>query len=278
MLNNKRICVVLPAYNAGKTLERTCLELPEIVDDLLLVDDNSTDDTVNLARRLGLTTFVHNANFGYGRNQKTCYREALRRSADVVVMLHPDYQYSPRLVAAMASMIAYDEYDVVLGSRILGKGALDGGMPIYKYVSNRFLTLAQNLLQNFKLSEYHTGYRAFARSVLSNLPLEEDSDDFVFDNEMLAQAIYSGYRIGEISCPTRYFPEASSINFRRSVKYGFGVLSTAVKFRMQKMGFAHFAMFDNSRGKLLDEYYREVAGETSYLSKENEPDRKAARV
>jgi glycosyltransferase involved in cell wall biosynthesis len=262
------IFVVMPAYNAALTLARTCSELPrDIVDEVLVVDDHSQDDTVRLARELGLTTYVHEANLGYGRNQKTCYREALRRGAGVVVMLHPDYQYSPRLVTAMASMVAYNEYDLVLGSRILGRGALSGGMPLYKYVSNRFLTAFENLLLNYKLSEYHTGYRAFSRAVLETLPLEENSDGFVFDNEMLAQAIYMGFRIGEVSCPTRYFPEASSIKFTSSVRYGFGVLSTSLRFRLQKMALGHFR-FLNPRGrKLLDDYYRQVQDSTTQGSR-----------
>lgn len=260
MLDGKRIFVVMPAYNAARTLRQTCAELPRnIVDEVLLVDDSSADSTVRLARELGLTTFAHNQNLGYGRNQKTCYREALRRGADIVVMLHPDYQYSPRLVTAMASLIAFGEYDVVLASRILGRGALSGGMPLYKYVSNRFLTLFQNLLLNFKLSEYHSGYRAFAAEVLRSLPLEENSDDFVFDNEILAQAIYMRYRIGEVSCPTRYFPEASSINFSRSVKYGLGVLATSLKFRVQKMGLVNSRIFNPHGQKLFTDYYDEVA-------------------
>lgn len=259
MLEGKRIFVVMPAYNAVRTLRQTVSELPhEIVDEVLLVDDRSSDKTVELAREMRLTTFLHHANLGYGRNQKTCYREALKRGADIVVMLHPDYQYSPKLVTAMAGLIASGEYDVVLASRILGKGALSGGMPVYKYVANRFLTMFENLLLSFKLSEYHTGYRAFAREVLSSLPLEENSDDFVFDNEILAQAIYRRYRIGEISCPTKYFPEASTINFARSVKYGLGVLAVSIKFRLQKMGLASFRIFDPRGRKLLEEYYHEV--------------------
>jgi glycosyltransferase involved in cell wall biosynthesis len=259
VLNGMRIFVVMPAYNAACTLSRTCAELPrDVVDEVLVVDDHSRDATVELARRLGLTTYVHNQNLGYGRNQKTCYREALRRGADVVVMLHPDYQYSPRLVAAMASMIAYQEYDVVLGSRILGPGALAGGMPLYKYISNRFLTLFENIMLNYKLSEYHTGFRAFSRAVLNALPLEENSDGFVFDNEILAQIIYMGYRIGEVSCPTRYFPEASSINFSRSVRYGLGVLATSMKFRLQKMHVGSFRFLSPQGRKLLEDYYREV--------------------
>ncbi len=259
LLNGKRIFVVMPAYNAARTLRQTCAELPRnIIDEVLMVDDRSSDSTVQLARELGLTTFVHHQNLGYGRNQKTCYREALRRGADIVVMLHPDYQYSPRLVTAMASLIAYGEYDVVLGSRILGHGALAGGMPLYKYVANRLLTFSQNLLLNYKLSEYHTGYRAFSREVLQALPLEENSDDFVFDNELLTQAIYLRYRLGEVSCPTKYFPEASSINFSRSVRYGLGVVATSLKFRLQKMGLGRFRIFNPRGRKLLEDYYHEV--------------------
>lgn len=259
MLNGKKIVVVMPAYNAEKTLQRTVAEIPrETVDEILLVDDASTDKTVAKSVELDLITFEHERNFGYGRNQKTCYREALARGADVVVMLHPDYQYSPRLIVPMAGMIAFGEYDVVLGSRILGKSAIAGGMPIYKYVANRFLTLAQNILMSQKLSEYHTGFRAFSREVLENLPLEENSDDFVFDNEMLAQAAFFGYRIGEISCPTRYFAEASSINFSRSVKYGFGVLSTSIKFRLHRWKLVKSKIFRESDKKLLPEYYHEI--------------------
>jgi len=235
MLATKRIAVVLPAYNAALTLQRTFDEIPhDIVDDVILTDDASRDDTAALAESLGIHTVRHVANRGYGGNQKTCYTVALQRGADIVIMLHPDYQYTPRLVAAMASMIASEQFDVVLGSRILGKGALAGGMPLYKYVANRGLTLVQNLAQNAHLSEYHTGYRAWSRDVLQRLPLLGCSDDFVFDNEMLAQALYFGYRIGEISCPTRYFAEASSINLRRSITYGFGVLGTAARYGLQR--------------------------------------------
>lgn len=217
--------VVLPAYNAEKTLEQTYREIDKgIVDETILVDDASRDNTAALAKRLGILTRIHPANRGYGGNQKTCYREALACGADIVIMLHPDYQYSPRLVPAMAAMIASGHYDIVLGSRILGHMALHGGMPVYKYISNRFLTLAQNLLMKQKLTEYHTGYRAYTRRVLEALPLDDYDDDFIFDNEILAQALYFGWRVGEISCPTRYFPQASSINFRRSSKYGLGVL------------------------------------------------------
>jgi glycosyltransferase involved in cell wall biosynthesis len=228
--------VVLPAYNAEKTLEVTVRELPEIVDERILVDDHSSDATAALARTLGLTVEVHPRNRGYGGNQKTCYAKALETGADVVVMLHPDYQYNPLLVTPIATMIAYGVYDVALGSRILGGGALRGGMPLYKYVSNRFLTAFQNLMMGAKLSEYHTGFRAFSRQLLRTLPLDRNSDDFVFDNQMLAQAVLAGARIGEISCPTRYFPEASSINFRRSSIYGLGVLKTSVLLRLARWG------------------------------------------
>lgn len=246
MLNGKRIAVVLPAYNAARTLRQTYDEIPrEIVDDIILTDDASADDTAVLARELGIHTLVHDRNRGYGGNQKTCYAAALARGADIIVMLHPDYQYTPKLVTAMASMIASEQFDVVLGSRILGRGALAGGMPLYKYISNRFLTLTQNLLVGQKLSEYHTGYRAWSRAVLETLPLLACSDDFVFDNEMLAQAIWFRFRIGEISCPTKYFPEASSINFSRSTVYGLGVLNTSVKFRLQKLGLAHSPLFSD---------------------------------
>jgi glycosyltransferase involved in cell wall biosynthesis len=236
LINGKKIVVVLPAYNAEKTLEVTVRELPEIVDERILVDDHSSDATAALARTLGLTVEVHARNRGYGGNQKTCYAKALAEGADVVVMLHPDYQYNPLLVTPIATMIAYGVYDVALGSRILGGGALRGGMPLYKYVSNRFLTAFQNLLMGAKLSEYHTGFRAFSRELLEALPLESNSDDFVFDNQMLAQAVLAGARIGEISCPTRYFPEASSINFRRSSIYGLGVLRTSVLLRLARWG------------------------------------------
>lgn len=244
MLHQKKIVVVMPAYNAAKTLEMTYNEIPkDIVDEVILVDDASRDDTAVKAKDLDIHTIIHAENRGYGGNQKTCYREALLKGADVVVMVHPDYQYSPRLITAMASMVVSGHYDVVLGSRVLGGKALKGGMPLYKYIANRFLTLAENLALGVKLSEYHTGFRAFSREVLETLPLEENSDDFVFDNEMLAQAVYFGFHIGEISCPTRYFEDASSINFRRSVKYGFGVLATSWKFLMQKWGIMQSPIF-----------------------------------
>lgn len=244
MLANQKICVVLPAYNASKTLARTFEEIPrDIVDDVILTDDASSDQTFVLAQQLGIFAIAHETNRGYGANQKTCYRAALARGADIVVMLHPDYQYTPKLVTAMASMIASEQFDVVLGSRILGVGALAGGMPLYKYIANRMLTLIENFLLGHKLSEYHTGYRAWSREALERLPLLACSDDFVFDNQMLAQAIFFGFRVGEISCPTRYFAEASSINFRRSVVYGVGVLRTAVAFRLQRLGLHSSALF-----------------------------------
>jgi glycosyltransferase involved in cell wall biosynthesis len=245
MIQGKKLVVVMPAYNAEKTLRQTFGELPhEYVDEVILVDDASRDNTVEVAHTLGINILIHTENRGYGANQKTCYKEALRLGADIVVMIHPDYQYSPKLVTAMASMVASGHYEVVLGSRILIGETLKGGMPIYKYVANRFLTLVENILLGVKLSEYHTGFRAFGRNVLEAIPLERNSDDFVFDNEMLVQAVYFGFRIGEISCPTRYFEDASSINFSRSVKYGFGVLSTSFKFLVQKAGIVRFAIFE----------------------------------
>jgi len=251
MLHDKKIIVVMPAYNAEKTLETTYREVPfDVVDEVILVDDASRDDTAVRARELGIRTIIHPENLGYGGNQKTCYREALKHGADVVVMLHPDYQYSPRLVTAMASMIVSGHFDVVLGSRILGGGALQGGMPLYKYIANRFLTLIENVVLGVKLSEYHTGYRAFSRTVLETLPLEENSDDFVFDNQMLAQSVWFGFRLGEISCPTKYFDDASSINFKRSVTYGVGVLTTTAKYLIQKLGLRTYGIF-NANGKRL---------------------------
>ena len=251
MINGKRLVVVMPAYNAERTLRQTFDELPhEYVDETILVDDASRDATVRVAGELGLRTIIHPENRGYGGNQKTCYRAALASNADIVVMLHPDYQYSPKLVAAMASLVASGHYDVVLGSRILGGQARRGGMPAYKYVANRFLTLAENLALGVKVSEYHTGFRAFSRAVLETLPLEENSDDFVFDNEMLVQAVAFNFRIGEISCPTKYFAEASSINFRRSVRYGLGVLATAGKYLLQRSRLARFRLFAPEGRKL----------------------------
>jgi glycosyltransferase involved in cell wall biosynthesis len=238
MLNGLRVCVVMPGYNAEHTVTKTYDEIPkDIVDDVILVDDSSTDRTAEVARELGLHTVVHPKNRGYGGNQKTCYREALQRGADIVVMLHPDYQYTPLLIPALASCISSGLYDVVLGSRILGNGALLGGMPYYKYFFNRCLTAFENLAIGQKLSEYHTGYRAFSRRVLLSLPLEENDDDFVFDNQMLVQAVHFGFKIGEISCPTRYAPgESSSISFRRSVTYGIGVVEAATQMRLTRLG------------------------------------------
>src|SRR5712672_958104 len=253
MINGKRIAVVMPAYNAEKTLEVTVGELPDLLDIRILVDDHSSDNTVELARRLGLLVFQHDRNYGYGRNQQTCYREALAAGADVVIMLHPDYQYTPHLVTALASMVAYNVYDVVLGSRIIGGTALRGGMPVYKYVANRLLTAFENLFLGVKLSEYHTGYRAFSRKVLADLPLLENSDDFVFDNQILAQCVHFGFRIGEVSCPTKYFEEASSINFRRSVKYGLEVLVTTMQFAFQKVGLLHLPRFSKQGRRLESE-------------------------
>ncbi len=244
MLNGKKIIVIMPAFNAEKTLEKTYREIPfEFVDDVILVDDASQDRTPEIARGIGIRTIIHETNVGYGGNQKSCYRAALELGADIVIMVHPDYQYTPKLIPALASMIAYGEFDAVLASRILGIGALQGGMPLYKYIANRFLTLFENLLLNHKLSEYHTGYRAFSREVLERLPLEKNSNDFLFDNQMLAQIIWFGYRIGEVSCPTKYFEEASSINFRRSFIYGLGVLKTSIQFRLQKWGLRSSPIF-----------------------------------
>ena len=255
MINGKRIAVVMPAYNAERTLEKTVRELPDTVDIKILVDDSSNDNTAALSEKLGVQTFIHDANYGYGRNQQTCYREALAAGADIVVMVHPDYQYTPLLVSAMADMVASGVYDIVLGSRIIGGGALKGGMPVYKYVANRLLTAFQNLFLRAKLSEYHTGFRAFSRELLQTLPLLENSDDFVFDNQMIAQSIMFGFRVGEISCPTSYFKEASSIGFRRSVKYGVGVLTTTAGFVAHKMGMLHLPRFDAAGRKVTMKYY-----------------------
>jgi glycosyltransferase involved in cell wall biosynthesis len=258
MINGKRVAVVMPAYNAEKTLEQTVAELTEIVDIKILVDDSSRDQTAALSKRLGVQTYIHDANYGYGRNQQTCYREALAAGADIVVMLHPDYQYTPLLVPAMAGMIASGVYDMVLASRILGRGALKGGMPLYKYIFNRLLTAFQNLFLGVKLSEYHTGFRAFSKELLETLPLLENSDDFVFDNQMIAQAVMFGFSIGEISCPTKYFEEASSINFRRSVTYGLGVLGTTFSFVAHKLGIRRVARFGASGRKVTQQYYSQV--------------------
>ncbi|HNF69877.1 MAG TPA: glycosyltransferase family 2 protein [Chitinophagales bacterium] len=243
MLLNKKIVVVLPAYNAAKTLEQTYAEIPfDIVDDVVLVDDASRDETVEVGKKIGIKHIIrHEKNKGYGGNQKSCYNKALELGADIVVMLHPDYQYTPKLITSMANVIAQDLYPVVLASRILGRGALKGGMPYYKYVFNRFLTFSQNVLMRQKLSEYHTGYRAFSGEVLKNINFMANSDDFVFDNQMLAQIFFAGYEIAEVTCPTKYFDEASSINFKRSVIYGLGVLRTSMQYRMQKWGMANHA-------------------------------------
>ena len=245
MINNKTITVVLPAYNAEKTLEKTYREIPfDIVDHVILVDDRSRDRTPEVAKELGIRDIiVHAENKGYGGNQKTCYDKAMEIDSDIVVMLHPDYQYSPMLIHSMCYLIANGVYEVVLGSRILGKGALKGGMPIYKYIANRFLTLFQNILMNQKLSEYHTGYRAFSRNVLEKVKYRLNSDDFVFDNQMLAQIFYAGYEIAEITCPTRYFDEASSINISRSIRYGMGVLGVSLSYALQKTGIFKFRIF-----------------------------------
>lgn len=253
MLNGKKIIVVLPAYNAEQTLKKTYDEIPhEIVDEIILVDDASQDMTVNMAKDLNIFTYVHKRNLGYGANQKTCYSLALQKGADIVIMLHPDYQYTPKLITAFASIISNELYHVVLGSRILGVGALKGGMPRYKYVANRLLTLFQNILLNYKLSEYHTGYRAFSKKVLTELPLLENSDDFVFDNEMLAQIIYFGFDIAEITCPTKYFKEASSISLYRSIKYGMGVLLTCFRFCLSKYNIKKYNLFSLSGKKIIN--------------------------
>ena len=246
MIKGKKIGVVLPAFNAEKTLKQTYDEIPfDIVDEVILVDDRSSDKTVEAAKSLGINHVVeHKENRGYGGNQKSCYNKALELDMDIVVMLHPDYQYTPKLIPAMCYLIAGDVYEVVIGSRILGKGALKGGMPIYKYIANRFLTLSQNILMNQKLSEYHTGYRAFSKKVLESIDYEANSDDFVFDNQMLAQIFFAGYEIAEITCPTKYFKEASSINVKRSIKYGLGVLWVSFSYFLQKTGMGTFRIFE----------------------------------
>ncbi len=245
MIHNKKVVVVMPAYNAAKTVRETYLEIPkDVVDLVILVDDASRDETVQVARELGIQTLIHPKNRGYGGNQKTCYQAALEAGADIVVMLHPDYQYTPKLIGPMAQLLESGLYDVALGSRILGGQALAGGMPFYKYVSNRFLTFVQNLLIGAKISEYHTGYRAFTRQVLETLPWQRNSDDFVFDNQMLSQIHFWGFKIGEITCPAKYFAEASSINFVRSAVYGLGCLWTALQYRLVKMKAARFAIFE----------------------------------
>jgi glycosyltransferase involved in cell wall biosynthesis len=252
LFHGKKVAVVMPAYNAARTLEQTYREIPlDLVDEVIVTDDASGDETVEIARRLGLRTLVHATNRGYGANQKTCYTEALRLGVDIIIMLHPDYQYTPKLLPAMIGLIADGPFDVVLGSRVLGGDALAGGMPLYKYIANRFLTLFQNWFTGAKLSEYHTGYRAFSREVLETLPLLENSDDFVFDNQMLAQILLAGFKIGEMSCPAAYFDEASSINFQRSVRYGLGVLKTSLDALLHRKGIARIRYFDPN-GRTLD--------------------------
>jgi glycosyltransferase involved in cell wall biosynthesis len=248
MINDKKISIVLPAYNAALTLEKTYKEIPfDIVDDVVLVDDMSSDNTSEVGKSLGIKHIIrHETNKGYGGNQKSCYNKALELGSDIIVMLHPDYQYTPKLIHSMCYLIANDVYEVVLGSRILGKGALKGGMPIYKYVANRLLTLSQNILMNQKLSEYHTGYRAFSTNVLKSIDYNSNSDDFVFDNQMIAQICYAGFEIAEITCPTKYFEEASSINFKRSSIYGLGVLKTSLMYFLQKIGLFQFDIFKKS--------------------------------
>ena len=258
MINGKRIAVVMPAYNAEKTLEKTVRELSDVVDIKILVDDSSKDQTAHFSRELGVQTFVHDANYGYGRNQQTCYREAFAAGADIVDMDHADYQYTPAVVPAMADMIASGAYDMVLASRILGNGALKGGMPLYKFVFNRMLTAFQNLFLGVKLSEYHTGFRAFSRELLETLTLLENSDDFAFDNQMIAQAVMFGFKIGETSCPTKYFEEASSINFKRSVEYGLGVLATTVRFVAHKAGVINSPAFGTTGRKVTQQYYSQI--------------------
>lgn len=243
MLNNRKICVVLPAFNAGKTLIQTYQDIPEgIVDRIILVDDASTDQTFTIANELPIDAFLHLENLGYGANQKTCYNKALEQDTDIVIMLHPDYQYTPKLIVSMAAMIAYDVYDMVLGSRILVDSALKSGMPLYKYISNRVLTFLQNLMVGKKLSEFHTGYRAFSRQVLETIPYRDNSNDFVFDNQFIVQAIAGKFRIGELSCPTKYFPEASSINFIRSLKYGLGCLWISFRYLLHRMRIADYRL------------------------------------
>lgn len=246
MICNRKITVVLPAYNASKTLEKTYMEIPfDIVDEVVLVDDLSSDETIEVAKQLGIGHILkHEINKGYGGNQKSCYDKALELDSEIIVMLHPDYQYTPKLIHSMCYLIANDVYPVVLGSRILGKGAIKGGMPLYKYIANRLLTLMQNILMNQKLSEYHTGFRAYDRKVLETINYQYNSDDFIFDNQILAQIFYAGYEIAEITCPTKYFKEASSINFRRSVVYGWGIIETSIRYMLQKLGIVKFRIFE----------------------------------
>lgn len=255
MYQGKKVVVVLPAYNAARTLEKTYAEIPfDLVDEVILCDDASSDDTSDIARRIGINhVIVHPSNRGYGGNQKSLYNKALTIGADIVIMLHPDYQYTPKLIPTMVNIIGEGLYPVVLGSRILGKGALLGGMPVYKYIANRFLTLTQNLLVNYKLSEYHTGYRAFSREVLERINYNDNSDDFVFDNEMLSQIIYAGFHIAEVTCPTKYFEEASSINFRRSMKYGLGVLRVSASHLLQRLGLIDSHLYAPARPRQAKE-------------------------
>lgn len=251
MINGKKIAVIMPAYNAEKTLEMTFGEISKnVVDKIILVDDKSSDKTIEVAKKLGITTIVHKNNLGYGANQKSCYIAALKENADIVVMLHPDYQYTPKLIPAMASMIAYGEYDAVIASRMLTGSALKGGMPMYKYISNKFLTIFQNILCGKRLSEYHSGFRAFSAEILKTLPLGECDNDFIFDNQMLALVLYCGYTIGEISCPTKYFPDASSINLKRSLKYGFGVLGVSIEYLLANLGIYKSKIFMQNAKKL----------------------------
>jgi glycosyltransferase involved in cell wall biosynthesis len=245
MIDKKKIIVVLPAYNASNTLSATYNDIPfDIVDDLILVDDNSTDNTVEVAKQLGIKNIIkHENNLGYGGNQKSCYNKAIELEADIIIMLHPDYQYTPKLIHSISYLIANDVFPVVIGSRILGKGALKGGMPLYKYVANRFLTFFQNILMNQKLSEYHTGYRAYSKEVMSSIDFNKNSNDFIFDNQFLAQIFYKGFEVAEITCPTKYFEEASSINFKRSLKYGLGVLKTSIEYFLSKNKIYHSKLF-----------------------------------
>ncbi len=248
MINNKKIIVVLPAYNASKTLLKTYQEIPfDIVDEVILVDDNSPDETIEIARNIGIKYIIkHDNNLGYGGNQKTCYNKALSLNADIVIMLHPDYQYSPKLIHSMSYLIANEVYPVVIGSRILGNGALKGGMPMYKYVANRFLTFTQNVLMGQKLSEYHTGYRAYSKGVLTNIDYSKNSNDFIFDNQFLAQIFFKDFEVAEITCPTKYFEESSSINFSRSVTYGIGVLKISIQYFLSKNNIYNFQLFKNA--------------------------------
>lgn len=252
MIDGKRVIVVMPAYNASKTIEKTYKDIPkDVVDEVIVVDDNSSDDTACLSRKIGLSTFVHQQKKGYGGNQKTCYRKALEAGADIVVMLHPDYQYTPKLIPAMASLIGSGEFDIILGSRILAQNAITNGMPVYKYISNRFLTFFDNIILKQKFSEYHTGLRAFRRPVLENLPLLENSDGFIFDNQILVQAVYFGFRIGEVACPARYSKESSSVNFTQSLIYGLGVIWTALLYLARRAGMKNIKMLSKDGRKII---------------------------